>query len=714
MFFRVITFFLLLRISTTSLFAQITGPEQDCDDALPVCQDTFIQDNTYQGNGLIEDIPSRSSCLENEENNSVWYIFTVTDSGFLEFDIGARGASAQDTVDYDFALYNITGTGCAGIHSGIPPVRCNYAFTDSVTGLRAGYTDSVANSTGDPFCSPLWVHVGETYALVVDNFSSLPFGYKLDFRPSTAGIKDTVPPVIAGVDNLPCDYGDSLTVHLSEPVLCTSLAADGSDFLITGPSAVAISGAYGTACSSGRFTQSVILKLAAPISAGGSYNILLVQGSDGNTTEDNCFNRPQPGFSFPFFVPEKVTASFGYTKLASCRADTFVFNNTSSASPTISYLWDFGDMTTSTLQHPVHWYSVVDTYTVSLTVSSNECTATFVNSNIQVTNDINLIITYDPAYLCVGVPVNFRDSSGYTSAAAHRWEFGNGDFSNQQNPTHTYTDDGSYTVKLVIIDNTAVPACSDSTTRTVLVHENADADFMYDDPPCAGVPVNFTDASTGSPVRWTWTFPDGSTTAGPTASFIFDTAGTYAVQLSVEDQFCLPDAVTKDVDVRPRPVFDLGDNTGICLPETIDLFAYPNADSYLWSTGATTSSIEFGEVPGTVWARATLNQCEYADTIFIDEKIEGCSFALVPSAFSPNDDSKNDLLNVLTKRVLEYEIIIYNRWGEEVFRGTSNDTGWDGTYKDEPQDIGVYTYIITYTPYSGKPQTRSGTITLVR
>src|ERR1051325_4406994 len=109
---------LIFITSVSNLFGQITGPEQDCDHALPVCQEVYVQPQTYQGVGAHDELPPDLSCLENEENNSVWYIFTVTASGMLEFDIAAYNASANNTVDYDFALYNITGKTCANISDG--------------------------------------------------------------------------------------------------------------------------------------------------------------------------------------------------------------------------------------------------------------------------------------------------------------------------------------------------------------------------------------------------------------------------------------------------------------------------------------------------------------------------------------------------------------------------------------------------------------------
>lgn len=706
-------FFFVITAGISPLFAQITGPEQDCDFAIPVCQDVYVQDTTYQGVGLVNDLAEGSSCLGEEENNSVWYIFTVAASGMLEFDIGIYGASASDTVDYDFSLFNITGASCADIYNGGHEVRCNFSFTDTVTGLRAGYTsNTVSVANGPHFCAPLAVTTGETYVLLVDNFNTALTGYVLDFTASTAVIRDTVPPEIINIDTLGCVAADSITIYFSEPIKCNSLSS--SDFLVAGPSAVNVAGVFSASCAAGGdFTQDAVVNFSAPVAVSGNYSLSLVQGTDGNTVVDNCDNRAVP-VVHSFYVPERVTAGFTVIKLASCVADTFVFTNTTTGNAAF-YQWDFGDSGTSSLANPTHVYPVVDTYSVTLIAASNDCVDTVANNSIIATNTLDVIIAYNPPDPCVGLAVNFTDSSGYTPSAARLWEFGDGNFSIDVNASHIYSSPGTYQVKLKITDASCPP---DSTFETIQVRENVNAVFTYSDTVCQGIETDFTDASTGAPMLWTWTFPDGSMVNSQNAAFVFDSAGNYTVRLDVQDTYCGTDSAIESVEVLPRPIFDLGPEIAICFSETAELtvVSNPPAESYSWSTGETTQSIMVSIVPDTVSAVAFLNGCFFTDSKIIREQIEECSFALVPSGFSPNGDGKNDFLRVLTKRVSEYEIIIYNRWGEEIYRETNDDaSGWDGSYKDDPLDIGVFAYVITYTSLrGGPPVTQSGTITLIR
>lgn len=706
-----LVFFLSIIFAVTeNVSAQVTGPEQDCNDAIAVCQTVYVQNQSYQGIGQIDDLTGTNSCLDNKENNSVWYIFTVTISGLLEFSIIPQQAGD----DYDFALYNLTNGSCADIFDGVDSieVRCNYAFTNGATGLQVGFVNTSVGPGGDAFCAPINVTAGETYALLVDNFSSTSSGYTLNFAPSantTASIIDFLEPSITAVDTMTCDNTVSFSITFSEPVLCSSLAANGSDFLITGPSPVTIVSAVSADCSNGSFTQSATITLSAPVTIGGNYSLILQPGSDGNTVEDNCGNDALRD-TLPLFIPGVVNAGFTYTKSSSCVADTFRFTNTSTGNIT-SVSWDFGDGNTSSQNNPTHVYTVIDTYTVTLIVSSPECSDTFVDNTIIVTNSFIAFFTYSPSEPCATQPVTFTDSS-QTSANAFFWNFCDGNISAAQNPTHTFASAGPCIISFAITDQ--ILGCSDTTEMTIFIHENAVAAFAADDPACEDVQVNLTDASTGTPASWLWTFPDATTSSDQNTAFVFPDAGTFQVQLAVTDSFCGMDTIAQSINVLPLPFFYLGNDTFLCRSEEIALSAYPGADSYLWSTGATTATIISTNVPDTVWATAVVDGCPYTDSLIINEQTLDCSFAIVPSGFSPNGDSKNDFLNVLTKRVSEYELIIFNRWGQEVYRGTSADFGWDGYYKDEPQDMGVFGYVLKWTNLSGQSFTENGSVTLVR
>jgi gliding motility-associated-like protein len=109
--------------------------------------------------------------------------------------------------------------------------------------------------------------------------------------------------------------------------------------------------------------------------------------------------------------------------------------------------------------------------------------------------------------------------------------------------------------------------------------------------------------------------------------------------------------------------------------------------------------------------------CSASDTVMITVKgLPGisCQFVL-PNAFSPNNDGKNDLFKPGKFCVAgHYMFTIFNRWGEMIFRSNNPAAAWDGYYKGFAQPVGVYVWMIQYTDATGKAYNYKGTVMLVR
>ena len=89
---------------------------------------------------------------------------------------------------------------------------------------------------------------------------------------------------------------------------------------------------------------------------------------------------------------------------------------------------------------------------------------------------------------------------------------------------------------------------------------------------------------------------------------------------------------------------------------------------------------------------------------------------LVPNAFSPNDDGHNDIFRIIrylnVEELLDFKV--FNRWGQLIFETNDLRQGWDGTFKDVPQELGVYAYVIRVLNRDGEKITKGGNVTLVR
>ena len=346
-------------IITHRLFAQA---EQDCTHAIPVCQSSYFQANSYSSYGTQQELayPGTTSCLIGGEENSVWYIFTVTGAGNLEMEIAPN--SPND--DYDWAIYNLSNSDCSGIQSGAAPeVRCNYSAIPGSTGMSFPYVLTSVPAGGPNQCAPLPVLVGETYVLIINNHAQTLTGYTLNFL-GTAVVYDTLPPTPVALDPFSCSAPDTLHLTLSENIRCSSLAADGSDFYVTGPSSVTVASAYATACGSSSFFTDVYIVLSSPIIVNGNYDLRFKDDNiNNNILLDNCGNELSDQDSVPFTVAI-ADSKFSHFLYKTCTVDSVVFFDLSVGDTVNSWTWDFGDGTGSNSQNPYHVYPTTGTYTV--------------------------------------------------------------------------------------------------------------------------------------------------------------------------------------------------------------------------------------------------------------------------------------------------------------------------------------------------------------
>ncbi len=94
--------------------------------------------------------------------------------------------------------------------------------------------------------------------------------------------------------------------------------------------------------------------------------------------------------------------------------------------------------------------------------------------------------------------------------------------------------------------------------------------------------------------------------------------------------------------------------------------------------------------------------------------VELSSEVYVPTIFSPNGDGHNDIMFARGKGIVEIHFVIYDRWGEKVFETDDINTGWDGTYKGQPLNLGVFVYFIQGKLKNGDEIKKKGNFTLLR
>ena len=291
-------------------------------------------------------------------------------------------------------------------------------------------------------------------------------------------------------------------------------------------------------------------------------------------------------------------ANFNVSNNIACGPLTVQFTNLSSANAT-SWLWEFGDGSTSTLQSPIHTYTAGGIYSVTLhAFSANGCEHIYVRNNIINVQSPVANFSATPITGCNPLTVNFTDSSS-GNITQWQWDFGNGNTSTQQNPAVTYNATGNYTITL-IVTNTA--GCKDTLTKNNYV-QVVNGQTNYTPPPptyvCFPYTANFSDPTTGSNA-WQWDFGDGNTSTQQNPSHNYTSPGVYTVNLVTQMaggcvQTFSPYAVYHVMGVEPQ--FNFTVSPGLCEPYTVTFTSNaPGASSYLWNFGNGDSSTQMNPV----------------------------------------------------------------------------------------------------------------------
>jgi gliding motility-associated-like protein len=215
-------------------------------------------------------------------------------------------------------------------------------------------------------------------------------------------------------------------------------------------------------------------------------------------------------------------------------------------------------------------------------------------------------------------------------------------------------------------------------------------------------------ASAGATFLWS--------TGATTSSIQPTTSGTYSVVAT-------SGACTASDDVKltflPLPNFDLTREVPLCVGDhgtaTLQVTGSSNL-TYFWPhSGDSTPRITVLEV-GRYAVRVTgANGCVAIDTAVVVDKCE--PRVLIPDAFTPNNDGNNDLLDVFTAYVTDFELRVFNRWGEVIFLSNDPEKKWDGNYRGQAYPSMVYAYTVNFKSlyYPERPKVlKRGSILLIR
>ena len=225
----------------------------------------------------------------------------------------------------------------------------------------------------------------------------------------------------------------------------------------------------------------------------------------------------------------------------------------------ISYSWDFGDGSPLSGEvNPVHRYALPGTYSVTLIVTDDDGVPNSISKNVTVGN-LPPVVDFDwtPDQPTTSDLIQFvsnaNDPDG--TIVQYEWDFGDGSFSSEQNPTHQYATPGEYRVTLRCTDDRGA---SEELSKPVQVSNSppvACFDYVPQNPSTSDS-VQFLDCSTdpdGQIVAWSWNFGDGHTSSLRNPTHQFTQNGVYQVTLTITDNNGAQDQISQPVSVGNIP-----------------------------------------------------------------------------------------------------------------------------------------------------------------
>ena len=401
------------------------------------------------------------------------------------------------------------------------------------------------------------------------------------------------------------------------------------------------------------------------------------------------------------------------------------------------FVWHFSDGTpdTTTLTASVsHTFNEIGNYRVRLiSVDSTSCNVSdTAYTTIRARRDkAELAFTSSKLPPCTSLAYQFTNTSSSPpgkpfSNRSFAWDFGDGTTDTTIQPqAHTYASEGTYLVKMYLIDTNYCNA-PDELVDTIRIASNVKAQFETPQSGCAPYEAVFNNTTLAG-ANFIWNFGDGTTSTEEYPTHIYNTPGNYVVTLTAIDSFTcnikdvsppftiiVSDKPTAGFTVSPVPAVN---NT----PASFYNSSF-GASSYKWifDDGDQLLTTKRDSV-----IRHIYNRTDTFNVQLIAYNQYGCSDTtsqLVASIITPLVDVPNALSPMGANRVVSVKGFgiakmdwrIYNRWGNMVFTSTSQKVGWDGTYKGVLQPMEVYTYVLNVEFSDGTKYQKTGDITLIR
>lgn len=339
--------------------------------------------------------------------------------------------------------------------------------------------------------------------------------------------------------------------------------------------------------------------------------------------------------------------------------NTVLITNNSSTGVGFTYEWDFGDGQSSTDQNPIsHSYDRFGTYEINLKVTDEFCSAEEFKRIVVLPTDPILEFEGDILEGCAPLTVQFTNLSQYAQDGEYLWEFGDGSISRADNPTHTYFQDGDFSVRLRG-KNEVGEIFETEKTDYISVYQRPFADFLAS-PRVVLIPdqlAYFKNLSENAS-SYFWDFGDGTTSTEVEPKHAYTEEGEYDITLIATNPLGCVDTLFRAAEILAI------------------------AGGKVSSPNAFTPNLD-GPSGGDVGGGS-------------------------------NPDRINDVFIPFVEGVTKFSMFIYNKWGELLFESNSQTVGWDGYYKGKLAPSGVYVYRLELRYSDGQEVIKVGDVTLIK
>jgi gliding motility-associated-like protein len=325
----------------------------------------------------------------------------------------------------------------------------------------------------------------------------------------------------------------------------------------------------------------------------------------------------------------------------------------------------------------------------------------------------------DPA--CLNSLIQFTGTSNNNGFAIrdYLWRFTDNSTASTINTSKQFTVAGNQVVNYRL---TTSNGCIGDTTKTIVIHPNPAADFTITGAPfCTGKPVTIRSSLTGI-TQWNWDLGNGSSTATPSFTHQYNSAGTYSVSLTTNNAAgCVSEPFIQNLQIAPTPQVIAGPDTTVRAGTRITLPASISPAGnyqYTWTPSTYLNSASVLNPVSTPILPVTYNlqvtSLSSGCTASGDIIVTAVAGLFIPNAFTPNDDGKNDRWTIPGLALYPgSRVAVFNRAGQLMYQSSDYTRNpWDGRYRGQLQPTGLYIYLVELKDTSG--QILKGTLSLIR